>query len=66
MSKKPKEEALDKGQRINKHTRSHSHDQHEKGMKRLQPSHKPIKKQHINILDAYEKRGEACEDMFEE
>ena len=66
MSKKKQSSDLDKNQRIKKHERSHSHDNSGQGMKRIKPHHKPAKKQHINILDAYEKLGEDYEDVFED
>lgn len=66
MSQKKQSPEMDKNQRIKKHHRSHAKDHVPKHDKRLQPSHKPAKKQHINILDAYEKYGEDCEDIFEE
>ena len=67
MSKKKQDSELDKNERIMKHERSHSkgHD-HPSGVKRLKPSHRPAKKNHINILDAYEKLGDDYEDLFEE
>lgn len=66
MTKKNSSNELDKNQRINKHNRSHSKDHSASYEKSLQPHHKPAKKQHINILDAYEKFGEDTEDIFEE
>lgn len=66
MSKKNEPKELDKSQRIKKHQRSHEKGQGTTGDKRLKPNHPPAKKQHINILDAYEKYGEDAEDIFEE
>ncbi len=67
MSKKKHMSELDKSERIMKHERSHSKDgSGTSGAKRLKPNHKPAKKNHINILDAYEKMGEDYEDLFED
>ena len=66
MTNKKTPDELDKNQRIKKHERTHGKD-HEAGkLKNLQPHHKPAKKQHVNILDAYEKFGEDVEDRFDE
>lgn len=66
MSKKNIPEELDKNQRIKKHDRTHGKENKKHSGNSLQPHHKPSKKQHINILDAYEKFGEDCEDVFDE
>ena len=66
MSKRNDSPELDKSQRIKKHDRGHTKTDGGGREKRLKPNHQPAKKQHINILDAYEKFGEDCEDVFNE
>lgn len=63
MSKKRQQVELDKSERIKKHKRSHKdeHKSENNRLGRLEPKHKPAKKQHINLLDAYEKFGDEYE-----
>lgn len=66
MSKKHESPELDKTQRIKKHVRGHTRDIDNYTEKSLRPKHEPAKKQHVNILDAYEKLGDDYEDIFDE
>ncbi len=66
MTKKHTPIELDKNQRIKKHARTHGKDHEAQMLKNLKPHHEPAKKQHINILNAYEKLGDNCEDVFDE
>lgn len=63
MSKKRERDELDKDERILKHERGHSKDDHMSNarLNRIEPKHKPSKKDHINLLDVYEKSGETYE-----
>lgn len=66
MTNKKLPDDLDKHQRIKKHERTHGKDHEDQMLKSLKPHHKPAKKQHVNILDVYEKFGEDYEDRFDE
>lgn len=66
MSKKRLVE-MDKSERIKKHQRTHrdGHKHDHNRLDRLEPKHKPAKKNHVNLLDAYEKYGDDY-DGFDE
>lgn len=59
MSKKHQQVELDKSERIKKHARGHKggHSNHG-SLSRIEPKHKPSKKDHTNYLHEYEQRGE--------
>lgn len=67
MSNKREQIELDKDERIKKHERSHKvdHEANDNNLERLGPKHKPSKKNHVNILDAYEKFGEMYDGLDE-